>query len=116
LDFDDDADNNNNNNNNNIAKRNAREERSAHSDVDDNADGGNNATITWRSLPLSQYKEFLCAARGLQQILLIKMVTTMATTATTAKLTKTTTTLLLAPYLPLILTELILALFWKIFS
>jgi hypothetical protein len=56
LDVDDDADDNENND---IVERNAREERDTHSDVDDDADDKDNATITWRSLPLSQYKEFL---------------------------------------------------------
>ena len=48
-----------NNNDNNIVKRNAREERDAHFDVDEDTDDDEDATITWQSLPLSQYKEFL---------------------------------------------------------
>ena len=48
-----------NDNNNDIVKRNACEERNAHSNVDDDADNDDDATITWRSLPLSRYKEFL---------------------------------------------------------
>ena len=47
------------NNDDNIVERNPHEERNAHSDVDDDADDGDNATITWWSLPLSQYEEFL---------------------------------------------------------
>ena len=56
LDVDDDADDNDVDV---IVKRNACEERDAHSDVDNDADDDNNATITWRSLPLSRYEEFL---------------------------------------------------------
>ena len=42
-----------------IVERNAREERNAHCNIDDNTDNNNDATITWRSLPLSRYEEFL---------------------------------------------------------
>ena len=43
----------------NIVERNACEECDTHSIIDKNADADNDATITWRSLPLSLYKEFL---------------------------------------------------------
>jgi hypothetical protein len=56
LEVDNDADDNDDDD---IVERNACEESDAHSDVDDKADDDNNATITWRSLPLSRYKEFL---------------------------------------------------------
>ena len=97
----------------NIVERNSCEESNAHSDVADNADDDDDATITRRSLPLSRYEEFLQRRGWFATILLILTVTT---TATTAKLTKTTMTLLLALYLPLISTELILAPILKIFS
>ena len=42
-----------------IVKRNTREDSNAHSDVDDNADDNDDATITRRPLPLSRYEEFL---------------------------------------------------------
>ena len=42
-----------------IVERNAREERNAHCNIDDNTDNNNDATITWRSLPLSRYEELL---------------------------------------------------------
>jgi hypothetical protein len=56
LDVDNDADNNDNDD---IVEQNAREESDAHSDVDDDTDDDDDAIITWRSLPLSRYKEFL---------------------------------------------------------
>ena len=54
-----DINDNTDDNNNNIVKHNAREECDAHSDVDNNADNDDNVTITLQSLPLSRYEEFL---------------------------------------------------------
>ena len=109
-DVNDDADDNNNDN---IVERNAREESNAHSDIDDDADDNDDATITRRSLPLSRYEEFL---RRHAWFATNSPDYNGDNNGNNGKLTKTTTTLLLALYLPLILTELILAPLLKIFS
>jgi hypothetical protein len=44
---------------NDIVERNSCEESNAHSDLANDADDDDDATMSWRSLPLSQYEEFL---------------------------------------------------------
>ena len=54
-----DVDNDTDDDNDDIVECNAREECDTHYNIDDNADNDDNATITWRSLPISRSEEFL---------------------------------------------------------